>query len=269
MSLTLGTGPLAKPRRGELNVDLSAAPAHLLYLHEVPKRVRGKLAGEVVVDSRRTRLLHETGLLPVWYFPLDDLRADLLVPTEHRTTCPFKGEARYWTVRVGDREAENAVWSYPDPLPGAPGLGGLAAVYFDRLDEWYEEEERLLGPPRDPFHRVDTRASSRHVTVRLGGEVVADSTRPVAVFETGVPTRYYLPAADVTESMLLPSQTTTVCPYKGIASYVSVRGSDGRTVEDAAWQYREPLGEALQVAGYLSFAGDELEITVDGEPYPG
>ena len=268
MSLTVGNGPLANPLRGQLNVDFSG-PAHLLYLHDVPKRVRGVLAGQTVVDSNRVRMLHETGLLPVWYFPMEDVRADLILPTHHVTTCPFKGEAVYWTVKVGDRVAENAIWSYPNPLPGAPPLSGLVAFYLDRMDEWYEEDEPVVGHPRDPFHRVDTRASSRHIVVRLGDDLVADSTRSVALFETGLPTRYYLPAADVTDTLLVPSQTTSYCPYKGTATYVGVRGSDGTVIDDAAWQYREPLGEALQVAGYLSFyPGKGLDITVDAQPAP-
>jgi uncharacterized protein (DUF427 family) len=268
MTLTFGIGPLARPPHGAFNVDLSDAPAHLLYLHEIPKRVRGVLAGETVVDSRRVRTLHESNLLPMWYFPAEDVRADLLVPSDHHTHCPFKGDASYWSVRVGDRLVENAAWFYPEPRPEAPPLAGLIAFYFDRLDEWYEEDERLTASPRDPFHRVDSRATSRHVQVTVADEVVADSTRTVALFETGLPTRYYLPPADVNEALLAPSQTTSVCPYKGVASYVSVRGASG-TVTDAGWVYQEPLGEALQVRGYLSFLGDGVQVTVDGEPYPG
>lgn len=270
MTLTFGIGPLARPLRGAFNVDLSGAPAHLLYLHELPQRVRGRFNGQTVVDSQRVRALHESNMRPVWYFPAQDVRPDVLEPSDHHTHCPFKGDASYWSVRVGDRVAENAAWYYPQPLPGAPdGLADLVAFYFDRLDEWYEEDERLTTPPRDPFHRVDTRSTSRHVQVTAGGETVADSSRAVALFETGLPARYYLPPADVDSALLTPSQTTSVCPYKGVASYVSVRTPDGGTLADAGWVYQEPFGEALQVRGYLSFLGDGIEITVDGAPYQG
>jgi len=269
MSLTRGNGPLAKPARGSLNFDLrAAAPAHVLYLHDVPQRIRGRFAGETVVDTRRAVMLHETGLPPQWYVPLEDVRKDVLEPTEHTTHCPFKGDASYWTVRVGDRVATNAVWSYPDPLPGCPPLSGLAAFYLDRFDAWFEEDEPVLGHPRDPFHRVDTRRTSRHVVVRADGETVAESRRAVALFETGLPTRYYLPPADVRLDRLDSSTTTTVCPYKGIATYHDVRVGDA-VHADAVWSYHDPLPEARAVDGYLSFLGQGIEVIVDGEAATG
>jgi uncharacterized protein (DUF427 family) len=265
MSLTLGNGPLAKPTRGSLNFDLAgAAPAHVLYLHEVPQRVRGRFAGETVVDTRRAMLLHETGLLPQWYVPLADVRQDLIERTDRTTHCPFKGDASYWTLRVGDRAAENAIWGYEHPKPDCPPLTGLVAFYFDRLDAWFEEDEPVSGHPRDPFHRVDARRTSRHVVVRAGGKVVAESRRPVALFETGLPTRYYLPTADVRLAALRSSTTTSVCPYKGVATYHDVHAGDA-VYRDAVFSYHEPLAEALPVAGLVSFLGRGVEVTVDGE----
>jgi len=265
MTLTLGSGPFARPRTGQLNFDLdAAAPGHVLYLHDVGRRVRGELAGETVIDTTGARLLHETGLLPQWYVPRSDVWADVLEASEQHTTCPFKGEASYWTLRVGDRVEENAVWGYPEPLAGCPPIGDLVAVYFNRLDAWYEEDEPVLGHPRDPFHRVDTRATSRHVLVRVGEQTVADTTAAVGVFETGLPPRWYLPPGDVRSDLLEPSDTTTVCPYKGVASYESLRLGD-RVLQDAAWSYPEPLGDVLAVAGYRCFWGDEATTVVDGE----
>ncbi|MDP9396933.1 MAG: DUF427 domain-containing protein [Actinomycetota bacterium] len=265
MSLTLGTGPFAKPLRGALNFDLGAAPKHVLYLHELDQRIRGTLGGETVVDTWRARLLHETGLLPQWYLPLADVRPDSLVPSDTTTYCPYKGDASYYSLRVGDRLVEDAVWHYRDPLPGAPPLGDLVAFYLDRVDAWYEEDERLLGHPRDPFHRVDTRASSRHVVVQVAGQTVADTTRPVGVFETGLPVRWYLPPDDIEEKYLEATTSESICPYKGRADYCSVRVG-GTLVEDAAWCYAEPLREAEQVENYLSFFPERVSITVDGEP---
>lgn len=264
MSLTLGTGPFARPERGELNFDLrAAAPAHALYLHDVDRRVRGVLAGTTLVDTTRARMLHETGLLPQWYVPVDDVRTDLLTRTSTRTHCPFKGDASYWTATVGDRVEEDLVWGYEQPLPAMPGLAGLVAMPFDRLDEWYEEDERALGHPRDPFHRVDTRRSSRHVVVRVGGEVVADSTRPVALFETGLPTRWYVPEDDVRTDLLEATGSTSVCPYKGVAGYWTARVA-GTEAVDVAFGYPEPLEEALATRGHLCFLGDEVRTEVDG-----
>lgn len=266
MSLTRGNGPLAKPARGSLNVDLgAAAPGHLLYLHDVPQRIRGRFAGETVVDTRRAMMLHETGLLPQWYVPLEDVRKDVIEPTDHTTHCPFKGDAAYWTLRIGDREARNALWTYRDPLPGCPPIGGLVAFYFDRLDAWFEEDEPILGHPRDPFHRVDVRRTSRHVLVTAGGQTVAESRRALALFETSLPARYYLPPEDVRLDLLRSSTTTTVCPYKGVATYHDVCVGDAVRA-DAVWSYHDPLPEARAVDGFFSFLGEGVEVTVDGEP---
>jgi len=261
MSLTIGVGPLAKPLKGQLNADVSAAPAHLIYVHDVAKHIRGELAGVTIVDSDRTVALHETALLPQWYFPLVDIRSGVLVESEHQTHCPFKGDARYWDLRVGDTIVRDAVWNYPNPLPGAPDLAGLAGFYLDRLDAWYEEDEPILGHPTDPFHRVDTRHSSRQVTVSVRGEKVADTRSPVALFETGLPTRWYIPSGDVDHASLTKSAKTTVCPYKGTTEYFHYTGPQGQ-VSDVAWSYPDPLGEALAIAGHLSFDGDEVEVSV-------
>jgi uncharacterized protein (DUF427 family) len=264
MTLTLGHGPFGSDPAGRFNFSRNG-PAHVLFWDPSPKRARAFFAGEAVVDSRRGALLHETGLLPVWYFPPDDVRSDLLVPTDRRTTCPFKGEASYWSITVGDRTAENAVWGYPQPLESAPPpLAGHLAFYADALDAWFEEDEQVIGHPRDPYHRIDVRQGSQHVRVRVGDEVVAESTRPRLLFETGLPARYYLPEEDLRTEVLAASATTTVCPYKGIASYRSFKGPGPRQ-DDVAWAYPEPLPEAVPVAGHWSFLGDGVEIEVDGQ----
>ncbi|HEX3811291.1 MAG TPA: DUF427 domain-containing protein [Mycobacteriales bacterium] len=266
MALTFGIGPLAKPRTGQLNVDLSGAPGHLVYVHDLGKHIRGELAGVTIVDSDGVKLLHETALPPQWYFPLTDINPEVLVPSEHTTHCPFKGDARYWHLRVGDALIENVVWNYPTPVPGAPDLAELAGFYSDRLDAWYEEDEQVTGHPRDPFHRVDVRRSSRQVTVSVHGEQVASTRAPLALFETGLPVRWYIPEADVAPDRLANSQTHTYCPYKGMASYLSYRGV-GDPVEDVAWTYPDPLDEARSIAGYLSFDGDGVAVAVG--PYGG
>ncbi|WP_066067547.1 DUF427 domain-containing protein [Frankia sp. EI5c] len=269
MSLTLGTGPFARHPAGAFNFDLgTAAPAHVLYLDDVPGRIRAEFAGRTVLDTRRARALYETNYQAVWYVPLDDIRRDLLEPTDHQTFCPFKGTASYWTLRVGDRVEENVLWSYPAPVAGAPPLAGLAAFYFDRLDAWYQEDERVFGHPKDPYHRVDIRRSSDQVEVTVGGELVARTSHPVKLFETSLPPRWYVPLADVRPEALVESATHTVCPYKGEASYYTVRGG-GQTVVDGAWYYPRPLPESTGIAGYVSFLGEGISVLVDGEPAPG
>jgi uncharacterized protein (DUF427 family) len=258
MTLTIGHGPFGHKSNGQFNFHREG-PAHVLYLHEVDKRIRAELGPEMVVDSRRARMLHETGLLPVYYVPLEDVRQDALVPSDHTTHCPFKGDARYYHLRVGERTAENAVWTYPEPIESCPPIAGLAALYFDAMDAWFEEEEPIFGHPRDPFHRVDVRRSDRHVRVRIGGEIVAESREPRMLFETGLPPRFYLPPADIDETRLVPTDTTTRCPYKGVARYFSVRTADG-LAEDAAFAYDEPLPEAQGIAGLRCFLGDGVEV---------
>jgi uncharacterized protein (DUF427 family) len=265
MSLTLGNGPLSRREdAGETNATIDG-PAHLLWFHEVAKRVRVVVAGQVVADTERARLLHETRLLPVYYLPRDDVRFDLLEPSATRTHCPFKGDARYWDLRVGDRVVRDAAWGYDDPVPGAPDLAPYLAFYGDRVDQWFEEDVEVFGHPRDPFHRVDVCPSSRRVVVRVDGDVVAETDRPVLLFETGLPVRYYLPEAAWRSELLLPAERTTYCPYKGTADYRSVRSPRSGDVLDAAlWRYADPLDESRGIAGLWSVdqGRDRIEVEV-------
>jgi uncharacterized protein (DUF427 family) len=264
MTLTRANGPLATNAPTTTNYEMTG-PAHKLLLTDFPRRVRATFGGEVVLDTSAGRLLHESNLLPVLYVPETDMDERLLEPTDHSTHCPFKGNASYWTVRSGDRVAENAVWAYVEPLDEADWLRGLRAVYFDRMDAWFDEDERIEGHLRDPYHRVDVRRSSRHVIVRCGDTVVAESRRPMLLSETGRPNRFYLPADDVRTDLLVSSTTTSVCPYKGEASYWSI--DDGtRTIADVAWGYHQPLTDASRVAGHRCFAStDDISVEVDGE----
>jgi uncharacterized protein (DUF427 family) len=253
MSLTLGPGPLSNHPSPGANYVLEG-PAHKLLFQDHPRRVRAELAGRVVLDSSRGRLLHETGLLPRLYVPLSDLDAEALVRSDTRTHCPFKGDASYWSLQVGDRVSEDAVWSYEDPLEPAAWLRGWASVYFERADAWYEEDVRIHAHFRDPYHRVDARPSSRRVEVRAGEKLVAASERPKLVFETGLPVRAYLPREDVSAE-LVPSDTRTRCPYKGEAVYWSLDG-----LPDAAWAYPEGLPDGPRLEGLVAFDDTALDV---------
>ena len=132
------------------------------------------------------------------------------------------------------------------------------------MDAWYEEEEQVFVHARDPYHRVDIRDSSRHVRVSVDGELVADTHRPRLLFETGLPTRYYLPREDVREEVLEGSERQTGCPYKGFASYLSVR-TPRRLVRDVIWFYPEPFAEAAAIKNLLAFYSERVEVVVDGE----
>jgi uncharacterized protein (DUF427 family) len=264
MTLTIGTGPFGDQGEKTFNFKVEAPSDHVLFFEDSPRRVRVVLGGETVADSRRVKLMHETRHLPVYYFPEEDVRMDLLEATDHTTTCPFKGEASHWSVRVGENVAENAVWSYPDPIESAPPIEGYLAFYWRKMDHWYEEDEEVFVHPRDPYHRVDVLESSRHVKVSVNGEVVAETDRPVVLFETGLPPRYYIPPEDVRKDVLVPSDRHTQCPYKGVASYHSVEVG-GKTVENLIWHYPEPIAAAENIRGNLSFFNEKVDLEVDGE----
>ena len=176
MTLTVGTGPFGHRPAGTFNFELPRKKG-LIYFEDSPRRIRAVLGGETVVDSRHAKLLHEHGLLPIYYFPQEEVRMDLLVPSEKHTHCPYKGDASYWSVRAGGQVAEDAVWSYPEPLEDAPPLAGYFAFYWDRMDEWLEEDEPAIVHARDPYHRVDILDTSRHVRVSVNGKTVAETTR--------------------------------------------------------------------------------------------
>jgi uncharacterized protein (DUF427 family) len=128
------------------------------------------------------------------------------------------------------------------------------------MDAWFVEEDPVFGHLRDPYHRVDVHESSRPVTVRAGGRVIARTERPKLLFETGLATRVYVPRADVAAGALTPAEKRTVCPYKGQATYWSLDG-----IPDAAWSYEAPLAEAAKVAGHVSFDAEGVEVEV-GSP---
>jgi uncharacterized protein (DUF427 family) len=231
-----------------------------------PRRVRVVFGGEAIADSTHVMLLLEAGHLPVFYFPQADVRAGVLERTEHTTSSDLKGAATYWTVRAGDRVAENAAWSYDSPPPGGPDIKGYVAFYWNEMDAWYEEDELAVAHARDPYKLVDVRQSSRHVQVVLDGVAVADTHHPKLLFETGLPVRYYIPPEDVRMDLLEPTETTSQCAYKGQASYWSARVGE-RVLPDVAWGYREPLALAAQVAGMVCFFQERADaIIVDGEP---
>jgi uncharacterized protein (DUF427 family) len=228
------------------------------------RRVRVLVDGVVVADTIRSMYLFETGHLPVYYLPKEDIRFDLLEHTDRATHCPYKGDAEYWSIVVGERRIENAVWGYPSPIEGAPDLSGYVAFYWNKVDNWFEEDEEVFVHARDPYKRVDAIRSSRHVEIRINGETVADTTRPVLLFETSLPTRYYIPKLDVRLDLLRPSTRSTACPYKGIASYFSVAVPGTEVVENIAWLYPTPIPQVPTIANHLCFFNEHVDIVVDG-----
>lgn len=257
MTLTMSDGPLAAGAPATTNYEL-VGPKHKILFSPFPRRVRATFAGETIVDTERGMLLHETAILPVLYVPVEDVAMGLLRPTATSTHCPFKGDASYWSIVVGDRVSEDAVWGYQDPLEAAPWLAGHVAFYWDRVEHWFDEDEEVFGHLRDPYHRVDVRRTGRRVRVLVDGVQLADTREALLLSETGLPNRWYVPRASIDFGKLQPSSTSTHCPYKGQAEYWSAEGRP-----DVAWSYVEPFPESQPVAGHLSFWGEGTEILVD------
>jgi uncharacterized protein (DUF427 family) len=242
-----------------------AVTAQSLRVEPCPRWVRAVVGGLAVADSKA--VLTVTLGLPAYYFPLDDVRRDLLEPSERKETSSVFGERSFWHLRVGDRFIEDAAWRFEPPVNG-PRLDGYVAFYWDRIDHWYEEDDEVFVHPRDPYHRVDVLSSSRHVSVLAGGEVVADSRRPRLLFETGLPTRYYLPRMDVRMDLLRPSETVTACPYKGRTVHYDLVIGD-RSVPDIAWSYPFPIPECPKIENLVCFYDERVEsIVVDDVAQP-
>lgn len=236
------------------------------------KRVRATLGASTVVDSGRALLVWEPRrVVPSYAVPVGDVRGELLPAAPYRGPkvegilhpgVPFRlhsSAGRPISIRSDGVIAEAAAFR-----PVDPDLDGYLVLDFAAFDAWYEEDERLAGHPRDPYHRVDIRPSSRHVRVERDGMVLAESDRPVLVFETGLPVRFYLPRADVAAE-LEPSARRTTCAYKGEASYWSVRRS-AELITDLAWSYPEPLPDAGVLTDLVAFFDDHVDLTVDGMP---
>lgn len=239
----------------------------LVNLLVSPKRVRAVFNGTTIADSRRVLVLRGNHFLPIYYFPLADVLAEALRPSEHRERHEQGGIARTWDLSVGDRTAAGAAWDFEAPEPAdLAALQGHVAFRWNAVDAWFEEDEEVFVHARDPYARIDILQGSSLVEVRLDGELIASSRRPLLLFETHLPTRYYLPPEDVRLDLLHRSEKTTRCPYKGIATYWSAE-INGQRHQDFAWDYQTPIPEAVRIAGLISFYPDAVDgITRDGEP---
>ena len=241
--------------------DYPAPPVPADHTEPVPRRVRAFLAGRAVVDTTRARYVWEWPGFPQFYVPLADVAPEVLVD-EGATEDTPRGDVRLFGLRVGDVHRPGAA-----KVLGAAKVEGLDdTVRFEwsALDAWFEEDERVFVHPRSPYPRVDAIRSTRTVRVESKGVVLAESSSPVLLFETGLPTRYYLNRTDVDFSRLVPSDTVTACPYKGTTSGYWSAQIEGRVHPDIAWSYDFPTREVLPIAGLVAFYNEKLDIFVDG-----
>lgn len=228
-------------------------------VEEGGKRVRVFHDGEAIADTTEVRLVWEVPYYPTYYFPADYVRTDLLVATGDSLEKPW-GHAEIHDVKGARTRADRAVFRHG----GFPALEGLFSFRW-RAFEWFEEDEQVYVHPRDPHTRIDILPSSRHVEVVVDGIVVADTRSARFLFETGLPTRYYIPKTDIRMDLLVPTDHHTECPYKGTASYYSV--DTGRNVHaNLAWWYPAPVRESVRIAGLVAFYNEKADLRVDDEP---
>jgi uncharacterized protein (DUF427 family) len=239
-----------------------------------PKWVRVFFGGETVVDSRRVKLLRGHGQIPVYYFPREDVQMDWLAAQESDGSAVDQGEgpwpdmpteAQIFNVKVNGMTAENAAWLVEES-EDHPELADHVAFAWPAMDAWYEEDEQVWFHPHDPYHLLDVRHSSRHVKVVVRGKTVAETRRPVLLFEAGLPPRYYIPKTDVQMDLLVESDLETHCAYKGVAAYYSVVVPDKPPAKDLAWYYSFPNYQYAPIQGLIAFPQERVEaFWVDGE----
>lgn len=227
------------------------------------RRIRAYIGSEAVVDSTDALYVWESEPYPHYYVPRSDVAADALVGEDRRQPGPF-GTVELYGLRSGVDIRRGAVKIVV--VATLAQLAGTVRVDWDGVDSWYEEDEQVFVHPRNPYVRVDALRTTQTVEVQLEGVTLARAASAVMVFETGLPTRYYLDRSRVDFSHLVPSDTVTRCPYKGTTSnYWSVRlGGDLRA--DLAWSYDFPTRQLQPIAGLVAFYNHKVDIVVDGRP---
>jgi uncharacterized protein (DUF427 family) len=235
-----------------------------LHIERSPRWVRAFVDGQPIADSKQVLLVFEPRRLPVYYFPIADVRMDVLKPSDYSQSAGDASRMTRWNLELAGRRIDNVGWSHREPDAEHAPLKDHVAFYWGKLDAWFEEDEEVWVHPRDPYKRVDAIASSRDVRVLVDGVEVAHTRRPTLLFETGLPTRYYLPRTDVHLELLEPTDTTTQCPYKGRAQYWSIR-IGGTLHKDLVWSYPFPIAECPKIEKLMAFYNEKVDIYIDGQ----
>lgn len=226
-----------------------------------PRRVRGYFDDALVFDTTRAQYVWEVAYYPQYYIPVSDVRMDHLQDENHVQKLQF-GSSRLHSLTSPAR-----IWKSAARVYDSGPVAGSVRFEWDAL-AWFEEDEPIVGHPRNPYIRVDALRSHRHIRVELDGVVLAETHSPVLLFETGLPTRFYIDRTDVAFSHLETSKTETICPYKGVTSgYWTVRVGEA-VYPDLAWTYDYPLREVAPIAGMIAFYNEKLDIFVDGARLP-
>jgi len=258
MGLSWQQGPLSPGAIGRFLVP-EPLPKRLLYAEALRRRMRVRFGGDWIADSEHVLLLFEPDRYPVAYFPETDITPGTLQLTEHTTRHRDLGLTAWYTVRVNEHSAPRGAWQHIDLPAYASELQGRVAFAWPAMDAFYEEDERIVGHAADSYHRIDIRQASRNLVVRHHDRVVADTNRPLVLYESGFAPRWYVPRADIDQAALTFVEHQTFCPYKGICSYYDI--GDARL---AAWSYREAFSEVARISDLVSFEPDIVSVEVDG-----
>lgn len=257
MGLSWQQSPLAPGAIGRF-LTPDPLPERLLYAEPLRRRMRVRFADEWIADSEDVLLLHEPGRYPVAYFPRTDVRPDVLIGENRTTQHRELGDTHWFTVAVGARQATRSAWQYT-ALPDYAGeLRDRVAFAWRAMDSFYEEDERIAGHAADPYHRIDIRRSSRHLLVKDDSHVIADTRRPVVLYESGFAPRWYVPREDISPTALALANEQTFCPYKGLASYYDIGDRKG-----AAWSYPDAWSEVDRVRDLVSFEPAKVDVYLD------
>lgn len=234
------------------------------HIEPAPRRVRGFCGGRPVFDTTEAIYVWEHPPYPHYYIPIADVDRELLV--DEHTERLRRGPATRYGLRCGPVTRPGVAHVHgPDAMAG---LAGMVRFDWDALDAWFEEDEQIFVHPRNPYTRVDAVRSTRPVRVELEGAVLAESSAPVMVFETGLPTRYYVNRTDIDLGLLSSSDTVTACPYKGATTAYWSAVVDGTVHADIAWCYDFPTAALLPIAGLVAFYNEMVDLTLDGAPLP-
>ena len=258
MGLSWQQGPLAPGAIGRFLVP-EPLPERLLYIEPLRRRMRVRFGRAWIADSENVLLLFEPGRYPVAYFPEADVSPEVLERSEHTTKHPDLGHTSWYLVKAAGQRALRGAWQHVDLPAFASDIGARIAFAWRAMDAFYEEEERILGHAADSYHRIDIRQTSRHLVVRDRDRVVADTKRPLVLYESGFAPRWYVPRVDIDESALTFVEHQTFCPYKGLCSYYDI--GDARF---AGWSYREAYPEVGRISGLISFEPDVVSVFLDG-----
>src|SRR5215467_9645269 len=221
MGLSWQQGPLSPGAIGRFLV-LEQLPKRLLYAEPLRRRMRVRFGGAWIADSEDVILLFEPGHYPIAYFPKSAVSEGILEHTEHTTEHHELGLTLWYLVRAGEKSAPRGAWQHLNLPDYASELQERVAFAWPTMDAFYEEDERILGHAADSYHRIDIRQTSRRIVVRYGDRTIADTMRPLVLYESGFAPRWYLRRADIDESALTLVDQQTFCPYKGLCSYYDV-----------------------------------------------